>query len=180
MWKNLDKFEGITHVGFNHYRRFFPRYELVDYEKYDIIVANPIKCPYSLEWQYGYYHDADDLRICEDVLRRFDSAFASGFSEYMKTEHDNFAPMNMFVMREQLFREWCGFVFPVLFELENRIDVSGRDNYQKRAVCFLEERILGYWCSLKKKKENLDVKQSYVYERLDWKDNRLNERGTYG
>ena len=51
------------------------------------------------------------------------------FENYMKTNHDNFAPMNMFVMKRALFNEWCSFIFPILFKLEETIDVEGRDNY---------------------------------------------------
>ena len=47
----------------------------------------------------------------------------------MKTNHDNFAPMNMFVMKRALFNEWCSFIFHILFKLEETIDVEGRDNY---------------------------------------------------
>ena len=47
----------------------------------------------------------------------------------MKTNNDNFAPMNMFIMRRALFNEWCSFIFPILFKLEENIDVEGRDNY---------------------------------------------------
>ena len=96
----------------------------------------------------------------------------------MKTNHDNFAPMNMFVMKKVLFNEWCSFIFPILFKLEETIDVEGRDNYQKRAICFLEERIFGFWC-WKKMHEGNRVKQIPIEEHLDWKDNKLNERGTY-
>ena len=178
LWKSLDNFKDLDYIGFNHYRRFFPRSELVGYEKYDIIVAQPIKCIYSLEWQYGYYHSITDLQQCIKLLKDKDIQFGLQFENYMKTNHDNFAPMNMFVMKKVLFNEWCSFIFPILFKLEETIDVEGRDNYQKRAICFLEERIFGFWC-WKKMHEGNRVKQIPIEEHLDWKDNKLNERGTY-
>lgn len=129
LWKHLSEFEPVDCIGFNHYRRFFPRQALESCKKFDIAVAKPIKCLYSLEWQYGYYHCADDLRVCIDVLKEHDYAHGSSFEQYMKQCNDNFAPMNMFTMRKGLFNEWCSFIFPVLLDLEKRIDVSGRDNY---------------------------------------------------
>ena len=36
--------------------------------------------------------------------------------------------------------------FPLLFRLEKEIDLSGRDGYQRRALCFLCERLFGFWC----------------------------------
>lgn len=178
-WKHLDEFEPIDYIGFNHYRRFFSKSILDGYKQHDIIVAQPIPCLYSLEWQYNYYHNADDLRICIDLLKQIDFSHGSSFEQYLKQNHDNFAPMNMFAMRKDLFVSWCNFIFPVLFKLEDMIDVSGRDNYQKRAICFLEERIFGHWVWLKKNVEKLNVAEVPVVEHLEWKDNKLNERGTY-
>ena len=178
-WKNLEQVGQPDYVGFNHYRRFFSRLDLADYQKYDVIVAQPIKCLYSLEWQYQYYHNAGDLKTCIDYLKEVDQKFGYGFETYLRQHADNFAPMNMFVMCKDLFNEWCSFIFPILLQLEQMIDVTGRDNYQKRAVCFLEERIFGYWCWTKKLIGHR-VKQVKVEEHLDWKDNKLNERGTYG
>ena len=177
-WKNLDKFKNVDYIGFNHYRRFFSRADIIDYQQYDIIVAQPIRCLYSLEWQYGYYHVIDDMQICIDLLKHIDYKFGSGFENYIKTQHDNFAPMNMFVLRRSLFEEWCNFIFPILLHLEKIIDTTQRDNYQKRAICFLEERIFGYWC-WNKLAHGYKVKQVIVDEHLAWKDNALNERGTY-
>lgn len=113
------------------------------------------------------------------MLKNIDQKAGSSFEEYMRTQHDNFAPMNMFVTRKSLFVEWCEFIFPVLFKLEQVIDTTGRDNYQKRAICFLEERIFGWWAYMKKQ-SGLDVAEAPIEEHLDWKDNNLNERGTYG
>lgn len=177
-WKHLDRFDGIDYCGFNHYRRVFSRSSLCDYQQYDIIVAQPIPCLYSLEWQYGYYHSIDDLYKCISLLKKIDYSFGCGFEQYVKVQHDNFAPMNMFVLRLDLFKEWCSFIFPMLFALENTIDVRGRDNYQKRAICFLEERIFGFWC-WSKMRIGCHIKQVSIDEHLDWKDNKLNERGTY-
>lgn len=177
-WKNLEQIGQPNYVGFNHYRRFFSKADLIDYQKYDIIVAQPIKCLYSLEWQYQYYHDARDLKICIDFLKEAYQKFGYSFETYVKQHTDNFAPMNMFVMQKNLFEEWCNFIFPILLHLEQIIDIAGKDNYQKRAICFLEERIFGFWCWTKKL-TGYRVKQIKVEEHLDWKDNKLNERGTY-
>ena len=178
-WKNLSNFKDVDYVGFNHYRRFFPLYELYDYKQYDIVVAQPIKCIYSLEWQYGYYHNIDDLHVCIQLLKKYNLFFGQQFEKYMQIQCDNFAPMNMFIMKKTLFEEWCNFIFPILFSLEKIINLEGRDNYQKRVICFLEERIFGFWCQ-NKMKNGYKTKQVNVDEHLNWKDNNLNERGTYG
>lgn len=89
----------------------------------------------------------------------------------------NFAPCNMFVMKRELFEEWCGFIFPVLFELEEAIDLSGRDNYQRRAICFLCERVFGFWCWQRSK--YMKTKAAKITEYAEFKPAGVNERGTY-
>ena len=178
-WKHLNEFEPISYIGFNHYRRFFSRSILDIYKSFDIIVAQPIKCIYSLEWQYDYYHNANDLKKCINILKDIDFNYGFSFEQYMKQKHDNFAPMNMFTMSKIVFNDWCSFIFPVLFRLEKAINIIGRDNYQKRAICFLEERIFGHWVWLKKNNDKLKVFELPIVEHLDWKNNLLNERGTY-
>ena len=134
----------------------------------------------SLERQYAMFHVRDDLRICIDAMRQTagnDTAFE--FSQYMCTHTDNFAPLCMFIMTPELLDEWCGFVFPLLFKLVELIDVSKRDNYQKRSVCNLCERVFGFWC-WKKKQAGVQVAECPIVQHIAWKDNKLNERGTYG
>ena len=179
-WKHLDEFEDADYCGFSHYRRFFHKDSIQTYKQHDILVAKSINCLYSLEWQYSYYHNSGDLTTCIKTLKKHDYQFGAAFEKYMQEQHDNFAPMNMFVMKRPFFEEWCSFIFPILFKLESVIDVSNRDNYQKRAVCFLEERIFGFWCWQKKNAHGLDVVEVPIEEHLDWKDNMLNERGSYG
>lgn len=176
-WKNFD-LTGIDYIGFNHYRRFFRASDINDYREYDIIVAKPIKCPFTLAWQYNYYHNIADLQICCDILKNVDSDFQSKFVDYLNTKTDNYAPCNMFVMRKDLFIEWCKFIFPVADKLINSLNLCGRDNYQRRAVCFLIERIFGFWC-YDKMSSGLRVKEIEIDEHKEYKNNMLNERGTY-
>jgi len=175
--QSMEKIGNPDYVGFNHYRRFFDMDAVRRISDGAIYIAKQIRCPYPLEWQYGYYHVSQDLATCTAVLSEL-CRNGDSFARYMRTHTDNFAPMNMFVMRRDFFEEWCDFAFPVLLELERRIDVSDRDNYQKRAVCFLCERMFGWWCW--EKSQVVDVRELDVVERLEFKDNSLNERGTYG
>ena len=52
---------------------------------------------------------------------------------------------NMFVMRRDRFNAWCAWLFPVLFEIEARLDTSAYDAYSARVFGFLAERLLDVW-----------------------------------
>ena len=51
----------------------------------------------------------------------------------------------MFVMRRRELDAWCAWLFPVLFEVESRLDISSYDAYNARVFGFLAERLLDVW-----------------------------------
>lgn len=182
-WKNVKNEH--SHVGFNHYRRLFRLDDIEDYQNYDIIVSKPIwsSDKISLAHQYRHYHILQDLQTCIDVIRSdFNYSWGEGFRKYLLTTGTNLAPCNMFVMRKELFNEWCGFIFPILFKLKDVIcsssEFQARDNYQKRALCFLTERMFNYWYYLKKN-SGLKCKEIDMDERLEYKPAGVNERGDF-
>jgi hypothetical protein len=180
IWKNYNKIGNPEYIGHNHYRRFFKKEDIYDYEKYDIIISKPIFSSniFSLFRQYGIYHNIDDLILCINVIKLFDYKFSNDFENYVKTSGINYAPCNMFIMKKELFFEWCEFLFSILFELEKNIDLSERDNYQKRALCFLTERIFNFWC-YNKLQNGYNIKEIDIVEKLYFKPEKINERGDF-
>ena len=85
----------------------------------------------------------------------------------------------MFVMKKKIFEEYCNFVFQILFELEKQVDLSGYDNYQKRQLAFLSERMTSLFLYVKRQ-------QGYKFKTVDtlffegWKSaEAADKRGQY-
>lgn len=180
MWKNYNTIGNPDYIGHNHYRRFFKKEDINDYEKYDIIISKPIfsSNSISLLQQYNFYHIINDLFLCVKTIKEMYKVFGENFERYLITSGINYAPCNMFIMKKELFFEWCEFLFPILFELENKIDLTGRDNYQKRALCFLTERIFNFWC-YNKYLNKYNIKEINMVEKLYFKPEKINERGDF-
>ena len=51
-------------------------------------------------------------------------------------------PCNMFVMKKEIFFEYCDFLFTVLRELENVLDIDDKDPVASRTLGFLGEFLL--------------------------------------
>ena len=51
----------------------------------------------------------------------------------------------MFVMRREFLDAYCAWLFPVLLDVEERLDISGYDAYNSRVFGFLSERLLDVW-----------------------------------
>lgn len=183
-WKHYDEIGNPEYMGFFHYRRFFdlPTVEkAINEDDVDIICKNPDIIRIGIINHYKMCHVLDDYHKLSDYMK------SKYFTEKNENWFDAFVQMsngvylygcNMFVMKKDLFFEYCSFIFPILFDMIPKIDITGRDNYQKRAISFLAERLTSMFI-LQKMKECNKVLPMPIDFRIAYKNNRLNERGTY-
>ncbi len=61
----------------------------------------------------------------------------------------------MFIAPKEVIAPYCDWVFPILAEVEKRVDMTGYDDYQKRIYGFLTERLFDVWMD----RQNLRVKE---------------------
>lgn len=162
-WKNLKE----DYIGLCHYRRYFGKtknkkdiFLRNDYEKillkYDIILPKKVEVKLNFYTkstvykQYSNSHYEKDLNIARSVIENLYSEDVKYFDEFMLEKEAYF--YSMFVMSKQLLDEYANWIFPILFELEKRIDVSKYDDYQKRVVAFLGEYLFNIWIKKNKLK----------------------------
>lgn len=157
-WKNLH----CDYIGLCHYRRYFAHrhhgssleakkaaiFQRADYEKllnlYDVIL--PQKRNYYIETvrsQYEHAHNKRDLDEVEKIIAEHYPEYSKAFTKVMGRRKLHI--LNMFVMKKELFDEYCAWLFDILFELEKRIDVSSYNQYEARVFGFLSERLFNVW-----------------------------------
>lgn len=148
LWKNHD----CDIIGICHYRRFFVNggriltreYIEKTLEDYDIIIpANGAVNRDTVKEHYADRHFGSDLEVCRQVIAERYPEYAEAFEYMQNSRLMNFC--NMLVAKKQIYDEYCTWLFDVLFEVERRIDISGRDDYQKRVFGFLSERLIKVW-----------------------------------
>ena len=170
-WKNLMK--DADYIGFNHYRRLFDGEVLDDISGYDIIDTRPIPMVFNMSYftgspipnfvptdiKNGYFicHKIEDWIKMEEQLKK--TPYYAYFEDWSKQSQLT-SPCNMFVMKKKIFEEYCEFIFPILFELEKQVDLTGYDNYQKRQLSFLAERLTSLFLYAKKQ-------QCYKFKTVD-------------
>lgn len=156
LWKNQE----AEVYGVSHYRRYFKPQaggELVAgkriagagelaalLETYDVIV--PRKRNYwieSVENHYANAHHSSDLVAVRDVLSSRWPEYLPYFDQVMKGR--KLSLFNMFVMKREEFKSYCSWLFDVLFSLQELIDVSAYDPYQRRVFGFIAERLFNVW-----------------------------------
>lgn len=149
LWKNKDLIQLPNYIGYNHYRRLFNLKDVIDIDKYDIVVGNSrrYKNPQTKNFeprsQYYRNHVKNDLLLFESILKQINQQAYSFFENFLDNgpRGELYAPCNMFVMKKDIFFKYCELAFPPLLELERKIDLTNRDSYQRRAIAFISERL---------------------------------------
>lgn len=156
-WKNLS----ADYIGLVHYRRYFTRREVrrVEARKQQILTQSdweallqghpvivPDKRRYYIESNRSHYnhaHHTDGLDLAEQIIAEKYSAYMPAFQTVMDRSWAHM--FNMFVMRRDLFDAYCSWLFAILGELEQRIDITGWNTYESRVFGFVSERLLDVW-----------------------------------
>lgn len=159
MWKNCQ----ADYKGLVHYRRYLgttdrsrryaadrfdriaKRDELLPLlEQTGIVVAK--RRNYYVETVYSHYahtFEAAQFDECRRVLQDRCSEYVSSWDRLMVSRGAHI--FNMFVMRSDLFDAYCAWLFPVLEDLEHRIDPTQYDPFEARYIGRVSERLLDPW-----------------------------------
>ena len=182
-WKNID----ADAIGLVHYRRYFSCKNKKYIKKYgafesvlshdeacamltraDIVV--PAKRKYYIESLYSHYdHTFDGVHLTKarviiedkypDYVSYVDRAYKQTWG-YM---------FNMAIMPRKYLDEYCAWLFDILFELENRIDVSEMDAFSQRLFGRVSEILFNAWV-LKKLDDGMTLIECPVIdmEPINW------------
>ena len=179
-WKNAD----ADFYGFFHYRRYLfpdshakqsciytikarPTLELLDllgYEEfYDIIEPHDLIVPrrenmhISVRKHYALApnHHKDDLDIIEQIIEEKYPEYRQAKDTYFSDSFCYFG--NIFIMRKDLFRFYCQWLFSILAQFESEKDISQYSAAEKRVAGYLGERLLGVFVTYLQQNSNINI-----------------------
>lgn len=158
VWKNLELPE---YVGLCHYRRYFVFHDvggehswenlersisldgvLPLLQKVDIILPKPLRLG-CVEIQYQTNNRKEDLDVVKDIIRQEHPECVPAMDEVLGGHR--LYTGNMMLVSRELFHEYMGWLFPILFRAEERISIPYEDAYQRRLFGFLAERLLNIY-----------------------------------
>ena len=146
-------------------RGFLPhdmwRYGLMDADRmeriitqYDIVTSEPApvcRIPTSegpqktvrqmWEAHDGIFFEKSSIQLMFDLIDELTPEYSRSSREYFEGEYHR--GYNCYVMRKELFDRLCRFQFPIMFELERRLDMSGYDAGMKRTPGYIGEMLYG-------------------------------------
>ena len=154
-WKNLN----ADYIGLAHYRRHFVLHKpgLFCRDKFAKILSStqvepllnstsvilPKQRNYFIETNYSQFihaHPAESMEVTKQIIEEKYPDYLSAFEQVMQrtTAHR----FNMLIMKKEILHDYCSWLFSILFELENRLDISSYNTYNQRIFGFISERLL--------------------------------------
>lgn len=182
-WKNQDKLGNPDYIGFMHYRRhfYFKNYQAplkefnydssylksINYspevlnnimQDYDLVIPNIYKLPCTNYKQFkeSKDHNIDDLDKALEILYKKSPELKSIAKKYLNNNKAYFC--NMFIMKKEIFNQYCKWLFEILFELDSKIDYKNYSKNQQRALGFVAERLSGIYFKYLIEKQNVKYK----------------------
>lgn len=165
IWKNMKL---KKYVGFCHYRRYFSFYDDIPnlddiFQAYDIILPNPTKLSNNIKKRYSNCHNVKDLDLVISIINELYPEYSDIINAAM--EQKFIFPCNIFIMKKDMFIEYCEFIFGIIEEFRRRRNFHSMDDvcsyvnehsseyikkcyptnevwYQSRIGGFLAERLL--------------------------------------
>ena len=163
-WKNSR----AEYCGFFHYRRFlYPdtkarqpyllkplptaatlkRLGYDDFDplirQYDLILPKREELFVTVREHYAnaQFHHGEDLSRMERIIEELYPEDATAADAYFSGTAQVFG--NIFIMRRDIFKSYCMWLFPLLEEFDRRTDTSGWSPQEARVDGYLAERLLG-------------------------------------
>ena len=128
MLKSISERDDLPkYVGFCHYNKYFefldnvPDMDVV-FNEASCVIASPVKLYGTVKEQYGLCHNAEDLEIIEDIIRKRYKSYCEPMELFLNGKV--LIPYNMFIMKRSDFKKCCKFVLGVL---EKYIKIVGTD-----------------------------------------------------
>lgn len=170
-WKNID----ADYYGFFHYRRYlYPllnrkrpyriekepslsALDKLDYPKfgkligeYDLIapIGENMYVPVREHYANAEFHHRKDLGIAEEIIKKRHPEMVKAMEEYLSGTVCYFG--NIYIMRREVFYDYCQWLFPILEGIDRRSDTNGYDAQEKRVDGYLAERLFGVYFTWRK------------------------------
>lgn len=110
---------------------------------YDAVLPISRKLRYNVEKHFSRYHQLKDLQLMKQIVNELYPDYNETFSAVLKGKR--LYANNMFILKKHNFDILCEWLFTLLFEFENRVDLNQYINYQERILGFLSERLITTW-----------------------------------
>ncbi|GAB7217994.1 DUF4422 domain-containing protein [Dickeya oryzae] len=113
---------------------------------------------FNVKEHYEYFHRKDDLDLVRDIIEKYYGDYLECFDLIMSARYISIC--NMFIARREILVDYSEWLFDILFKLNDKVDITEYDSYQKRVFGFLAERLFNVWIEKNKNKLNIEYRNT--------------------
>ena len=172
-WKNMD----CDYLGLVQYRRYFsegktdrkdPLESVLTQKQTEQILKDhriiiPRKRRYYIETIYSHYSHTFSQKQLDEARKVIESSAPDYLCDFDSYMHQTWGYMfNMFLMPKKLCDQYCEWLFPLLEQLDARIDTSEMTAFEKRFLGRVSERLFDVW--LFHQIRNDEIRKEEIYE----------------
>jgi len=150
-WKNL---KDVDAIGLVHYRRLFSanrKNEPINKNQIETMLLQhdvilPKKRRYYIETMYSHYvhsHEKEPLDKLRELIAEDYPNYLRSFDDVLNSRSAHM--FNMFVMKKEYFDSYAKFLFSVLGNLEEQLDISNYSVQEARVYGYLSEFLMDTW-----------------------------------
>lgn len=138
-------------------------------EQYDIITAVPVDVRMlspEIKNIYDYCHlsnndfNLDDIELLLDVIKELYPNFYEIAVNYYKQPYSRW--YNCFIMKKEIFHNFCKWQFNILFTLETRLKMDRYSAQMKRELGFFGEHLYGIYFNYLKSNFNYNILEKQI------------------
>lgn len=128
-------------------------------QEYDVTLPTKIPLKTNLYEQYLRNHKKEDIDLAFEVIREIYPQYTDEIRDIMLS--NSMFVFGNFVMKKELFNDFCQWLFDILSIVEQRINWNEYGRYKDIvSSVFITERLFNIWLSYISKVKNLKVKTS--------------------
>lgn len=111
---------------------------------FDVIVPGPIVFDETVEEQFNRYHGADVMKKMQDIIKNKCPEYEKDFDKYIMRGKVLYSA-NAMIAKKEFFDAYCQWMFPLIEELELKVDPEEGNREDKRVFGAMSERLFTLW-----------------------------------
>ena len=150
--------ETLKELGYtdNSIRHMVEPYDVLSVEPQDTRVMDGSADVYE-HYQRSKYHRISDLDTVVQIIDEKYPEYSGPCKEYLHGHFGYFC--NMYILKKEVFQDYCAWAFDILAEHERRTDLTDYDINEYRVSGFLAERLWGIYYTKIKQDGRLKCKE---------------------
>jgi hypothetical protein len=115
----------------------------------DVVAVNPFHYGCSLESMYRKIQISQDFDLLKEAVHNVHPEYDECFRKTLCSVPGSLIPYNTYVMKWEMFDEYCGLIFSIFDYLDKKIDYSIHTGYHTRVFGYMAEDLFTLFISYK-------------------------------